>query len=72
MQALRAILAELLGLFVDDGWLAAALLGWSGAVGLAARLLPAPALLLAGGCCAILPLTVWRAARRRAGTARDR
>ncbi len=65
METLRAIGAELVGLFLDDGWLAAGLLAWSGAVGLAARLLPAPAILLAAGCCAILLATVWRASRRR-------
>lgn len=70
MGTLRAILHEIVGLFVDDEALALALLLWCAAIGVAVLLLPglpvplAAALLLAG-CVAILLGTVARAARRR-------
>ncbi|WP_051212320.1 hypothetical protein [Rubritepida flocculans] len=70
MGMLRAILHEIVGLFVDDEALALALLLWCAAIGAAVLLLPglpvplAAALLLAG-CLAILLGTVARAARRR-------
>jgi hypothetical protein len=69
MSAIRTILAELLGLFVDDGALAlfAALL--VAAVTVAVKLLALPALagaaLLLVGCIAILADSVRRAAKRR-------
>lgn len=70
MGVLRAILAEIVGLFVDDEALALALVLWCGAIGGAALVVPAlPAPLLASalvvGCAAILLATVLVAARRR-------
>lgn len=70
MGFLRAMLAEILGLFVDDGALALALLVWCGTVGIAALALPGlppwvPAAALVAGCVAILLITVLVAARRR-------
>lgn len=64
---MRAVLDELVGLFVDDGFLALGLVLWCAAIALARTLVPAllpvlgPALLL--GCAAILLATVARAAR---------
>lgn len=71
MGTLRAILHEIIGLFVDDGSLALALVLWVVAVGVAARLvtgLPVlvPGTALAGGCIAILLWNVVGAARARA------
>lgn len=74
---MRRILAELLGLFVDDGALALGLVLWCAAVGLAVALLPALPGAAAGagllaGCLAILLANVRRAARRpRAPVLRD-
>lgn len=70
MGTLRAILAEIAGLFVDDGSLALALVVWCAAIGVvvvAAPGLPVAitAALLLGGCIAILLANVVRAARRR-------
>lgn len=66
---MRAVLAEIAGLFVDDGFLALALVAWCVAVGLGASLLPAllPASgpILFVGCAVILLATVIRAARQR-------
>ena len=73
MTTLRAVLAEIVHLFVDDGSLALALVAWCAAIGLAVLALPmllpasGPALFL--GCAAILLVNVVRAARARA--ARD-
>ena len=71
MRILRAILAEVVHLFVDDGALALALVGWCVAVGAAAWLLPAlslaSGLALVLGCAAILIGNVARAARSHAG-----
>jgi hypothetical protein len=67
MSALRAMLNELVGLFVDDGSLALALLLWTLLMGLAVALFtPAPGLagaLLAAGYLAALLATVWRTGR---------
>jgi hypothetical protein len=41
MRTIRAIMAEILGLFVDDGALALALVGWCAALGILAVLVPA-------------------------------
>jgi hypothetical protein len=72
MKLLRAAIAEVLGMFIDDGSLALALLvligavtaavkaGWLGALG--------GGLALLAGCVALLVESVWRAARGRAGT----
>lgn len=56
---LRAILSEIIGLFVDDGALALALVLWCGAVGAAHRLAPALSMPVLGaallaGCAVIL------------------
>lgn len=76
MRAMRAVLAEIIGLFVDDGALALALalVAWCAAVGLAVALRPGLAGAVAGaallaGCVAILLGNVARAARRRASVA---
>lgn len=67
MSALRAAFGELIGLFVDDGSLALALLLWTLLMGLAVAILaPAPGLagaLLAGGYLAAFLATVWQAGR---------
>jgi len=64
---MRAVFSEIVGLFVDDGFLAVGLLAWCAAIGLACRLIPtlapAGAPLLAGGCALVLLATVRRAAR---------
>ena len=72
MTFLRAILRELVGLFVDDGSLAVALLLWCAAVGAAMKLLPGlPAatggMALLFGCVAILLVNIGRTAKRRVG-----
>ncbi len=67
MSALRAAWAELIGLFVDDGWFAALVLGW---VVLCAVMLPrwmpggAGGLVLFAGLAAILVGGAWRRAGR--------
>lgn len=72
MMTLRAVLAEIVHLFVDDGSLALALVAWCAVIGLAGlalpRLLPTfgPALFL--GCATILLVNVVLAARTRAGS----
>lgn len=74
MGTLRAILAEIIGLFVDDESLALPLVLWCGGIGAAVLLLPglpvpfAAALLLAG-CVGILLTNVMRAARKRRSAA---
>lgn len=72
MAALRAVLAEIVHMFVDDGSLALALVTWCTVIGLAGLALPTqlpasgPALFL--GCTAILLVNVVRAARAHAGS----
>ncbi len=67
MKLLAAIGHELWGLFIDDGFLAVALLVWVFAVGL---ILPAIGMALAGGpilffgCAYILIFSLRRATRR--------
>ena len=67
MGTIRAILAEIVGLFVDDGALAVALLGWAAGLGvLAARvpaMLPVAGPMLAVGCALILVCNVALTAR---------
>lgn len=63
---------ELVGLFVDDGSLALALIVWVAAAGLLLPYLPAGAqwaapILFLAGCLAILAENVGRAARRSRG-----
>ena len=72
MKALRAILGELIGLFVDDGSLALALVLWCAAIGAATFMAPnlpvaAPGAALLGGCISILLWNVAQAARARLG-----
>lgn len=66
---MRAVIDEIVGLFVDDGFLAAALVLWCGAVGLLAATVPGIAgvggPVLSVGCAVILLATVMRASRRR-------
>ena len=70
MITLRAFLAEVVHLFVDDGSLALALVTWCAVIGLAGLALPTllpasgPSLFL--GCAAILLVNVVRAARVQA------
>jgi hypothetical protein len=67
MRAVRTILAEIVGLFVDDGSLALGLLMWCAATGIGLSLFPglvaagAPILFL--GCALVLLGNVVRAAR---------
>jgi hypothetical protein len=75
MATLRAIMAELVGLFVDDGALALALVLWCGGVGLTVLLVPAlpgplAAAALVAGCVGILLANVLRAARKRRSAGR--
>jgi hypothetical protein len=70
MSVLRAVLAEVFGLFVDDGFLALAILaivaltaGLPGLLGLSSSVQGA---LLFLGCSAVLVESVLRAARRKA------
>jgi hypothetical protein len=69
MNALRAIIGEIVHLFVDDGAFALALVLCSAAVGIALRLTPdfAPAsgIVLFVGCAGILLWNVARAARAK-------
>lgn len=70
MGTTRAILVELVGLFVDDGSLAVALLVWCALVGAAVRLLPslpaaATGIALIFGCVAGLLVNVGRTAMLR-------
>lgn len=64
MTLLRTILAELLHLFVDDGFLAAALLLWAAATAALVAILPAAAPAAAAafaiGCAAILLVSIRR------------
>ncbi|MFO1039895.1 MAG: hypothetical protein U1E45_23885 [Geminicoccaceae bacterium] len=67
MKALRIVLDELVGLFVDDWLFTAAVLAW---VAVAVWLLPVGSWsgpLLFAGCLAVLMLFVWRRARQPAG-----
>lgn len=67
MNVLRTILAELIGLFVDDGLFAAAVLIWVVLIGLAGPIVGVPAswrgILLFLGLAAILIDSVARRAR---------
>jgi hypothetical protein len=67
MNFLKGLFKEVLGLFVDDGSLAIALLVWIAAANLIARTTaidgPAMSLLWFAGCAAILIENVLRGAR---------
>ncbi len=70
MRALRAILREIAGLFVDDGSFALAVIAWVAGGALCIRLRVDPAFeaaLLFLGLAAILVENVWRSARARTG-----
>ncbi|HEY1942605.1 MAG TPA: hypothetical protein VGH40_10835 [Roseiarcus sp.] len=68
MNALAAVAREVVGLFVDDGWLAAAIVAVVALAGLAAALVPnvyLPAgLILLVGCLGVLVANVLAAVRR--------
>jgi hypothetical protein len=69
MTVIRSILAGLIGLFIDDGSLALAILGLIAAATAAVKagwLAPlAGGLLLLAGCIALILESVYRAARRK-------
>jgi hypothetical protein len=70
MGTLRAILHEIIGLFVDDGSLALALVVWCALVGLVLLAVSSVTMAAAGvallaGCVAILLVNVVTAARKR-------
>ena len=67
MKLLRSVAAELLGLFVDDGGVALAVLGWVVVAWLSSRVMPSPwpPLILFAGLAAILVGSAVRQARRR-------
>jgi hypothetical protein len=70
MGTLRAILHEIIGLFVDDGSLALALVVWCALVGLLMLTLSGVTMTAAGvallvGCVAILLVNIVTAARKR-------
>lgn len=69
MNALKAMLREMFGLFVDDGSLAIAVLGWLALLRLLLPQLPVPALwhgvILFTGLLAILLESALRRARQR-------
>jgi hypothetical protein len=72
MGTLRAILHEIIGLFVDDGSLALALVVWCALVGLLMLVVSGVTMAAAGaallaGCVAILLVNVVTAARKRPG-----
>jgi hypothetical protein len=68
MSAFAAILRELAGLFVDDGWLALAILAVVALAGLCVALTPGASLLagfvLLFGCLGVLLVNVLRASQR--------
>jgi len=73
MGTLRAILHEIIGLFVDDGSLALALVVWCALVGLLMLTVSGVTMAAAGaalltGCVAILLVNVVTAARKRRAT----
>ncbi len=66
MTLVRSIAAELLGLFVDDGGVAVAVLAWVAVAWLASRVAgpPWPPLILFAGLATILIASAVRRARR--------
>ncbi len=68
MKALSALVGELFGLFVDDGWLALAILAVVALAAICAALSPnlplLPGVVLLLGCLGVLLANVLRAARR--------
>ncbi|GGF50803.1 hypothetical protein GCM10007301_07740 [Azorhizobium oxalatiphilum] len=71
MKFLRSVIAELLGMFIDDGALALASVALIAVVALAVEVAGTPPLassvLLLAGCLAILLESVRRAARKKLG-----
>lgn len=69
MKLLRIIVSELIGLFIDDGLFAAAVLIWVVLIGMLAPVIGVPAfgrgLLLFAGLAAILVESVARRSRSR-------
>ena len=69
MNAVKAMLREMFGLFVDEGSLAIAVLGWLALLGLLLPQLPVPAVwhgvILVVGLLAILLESALRRARQR-------
>ena len=70
MQGIRVVFAEIIGLFVDDGSLAIALVIWCAVIGAIVMFAPGlpvavPAAALLAGCVSILLVNVIRAARKR-------
>lgn len=68
MKWLRAIFAELFGLFVDDGAFAVAILLWLIVIGVVVRMMPAgawQAIVLFAGLACILVESALRRSRRR-------
>jgi hypothetical protein len=67
MKLMRAIGRELLGLFLDDEFLAVAALAVVGAAAILIKALHVAPLVagfvLLGGCVAVLCLSIWRTAR---------
>jgi hypothetical protein len=67
MRTIRAFLAEIIGLFVDDGSLALGLLLWCAAIGISTSLVPSlkpvGAPIWSVGCALILLGAVLRSAR---------
>jgi hypothetical protein len=68
MSAFAAILRQVIGLFVDDGWLAAAIVAVVAIAGLVVALVPhasvAAGLVLLLGCLGVLIANVMAAVRR--------
>ena len=67
MKLLRTIWTEALGLFIDDGAYAGAIVAWLAVVGALVRFTPiggAAGPLLAAGLAVILAHGAWRKARR--------
>lgn len=70
MNAVRTILGEFVGLFIDDGSLAAALLVWCALIAVVIKLAPGIPAIASGaalllGCVAIMLINVKRAAGSR-------
>jgi hypothetical protein len=68
MTALATVFTEVVGLFVDDGWLALSIIGVVALTALVAVLAPhapiAAGVVLLGGCLGVLFVNVIRARRR--------
>ena len=67
MSQLRAVAREIWGLFIDDGWFAAAVLVWLGVFRLGLAQLPGAGVVLFSGLALILLVSAVRFARRSPG-----